>query len=115
MNLKEFYNAVGGDFDDTVTRLMNENIVRKFVGLFAEDESYKSFMADYNAQKYEDAFRDIHTLKGLSLNLGFNTLSNICITVTDTLRDGKTDVTSDMLSSLDDAYNLTIDAISKLD
>ncbi len=115
MNLKEFYDAVGGNFDDTVTRLMNEKIVAKFVGLFAEDESYKNFLNDFNAQKYEDAFRDIHTLKGLSLNLGFDTLSNICITVTDALRDGKMEVTSDMLSDLDDAYNLTVDAISKLD
>ena len=115
MNLKEFYEAVGGNYDDTVTRLMNESIVKKFVTLFTDDKSYNDFLNDFNNEKYEDAFRDIHTLKGLSLNLGFDTLSNICITVTDALRDGKMEVTSDMLSKLESAYNMTCENIKKLD
>lgn len=30
MKLEEFYAVVGGDYEDTVSRLMNEQIVRNF-------------------------------------------------------------------------------------
>lgn len=115
MNLKEFYEVVGGNYEDTVTRLMNENMVKKFVGIFVGDKSYENFIIDYNAGKLEDAFRDIHTLKGLSLNLGFDTLSNICVIVTDALRDGKNDVTDDMLNHLETTYLMTVNAIASID
>ena len=115
MNLKEFYAAVGGSYEDTVSRLMNEKIVEKFVMAFLQDKSYDEFVEHYNSGENEEAFRAVHTLKGLSLNLGFDILSNASIAVTDALRDGKNDVTSEMLEKLQEAYNLTCDLIKQLD
>lgn len=115
MNLEEFYAVVGGNYEDTVARLMNEQIVRKFVSAFLKDKSYDEFLEKYNAGENDEAFRAVHTLKGLSLNLGFESLSSASIAVTEALRDGKNDVTSQMIEELKGAYNLTCDAINQLD
>ena len=115
MKLEEFYAVVGGDYEDTVSRLMNEQIVRKFVNAFLKDKSYNEFFENYDAHNNEAAFRAIHTLKGLSINLGFSVLSDASVAVTEALRDGKNDVTDEMLDELKSAYKLTCDAINQLD
>lgn len=115
MKLEEFYAVVGGDYEDTVSRLMNEQIVRKFVNAFLKDKSYNEFFKNYDAHNNEAAFRAIHTLKGLSFNLGFSVLSDASVAVTEALRDGKNDVTNEMLEELKSAYKLTCDAINQLD
>ena len=115
MKLEEFYAVVGGDYEDTVSRLMNEQIVKKFVTAFINDKSYDEFFENYNAHKNEDAFRAVHTLKGLSLNLGLSVLSDASVVVTEALRDGKNDVTEEMLDELKSAYKITCDAIKQLD
>ena len=37
MNLEEFYAQIGGDYADTLQRLCNENMVKKFVKKYQED------------------------------------------------------------------------------
>ena len=36
MNLEEFYAQIGGDYADTLQRLCNENMVKKFVKKYQE-------------------------------------------------------------------------------
>ena len=37
MNLEEFYAQIGGDYADTLQRLCNENMVKKFVKKYQDD------------------------------------------------------------------------------
>lgn len=37
MNLEEFYAQIGGDYADTLQRLCNENMVKKFVKMYQDD------------------------------------------------------------------------------
>lgn len=39
MNLEEFYAQIGGDYADTLQRLCNENMVKKFVKMYQDDPS----------------------------------------------------------------------------
>ena len=36
MNLEEFYAQIGGDYADTLQRLCNENMVKKFVKMYQD-------------------------------------------------------------------------------
>ena len=53
---------------------MNENMVRKFVLKFPQDNNMALFEESWAKKDYETAFRAMHTLKGVSVNLGFTAL-----------------------------------------
>lgn len=40
---------------------------------------------------YDSAFRAVHTIKGISMNLSLTALQNSCIELTENLRSGKCD------------------------
>lgn len=40
MTLKEFYAAVGGDYDATIRRIPKESMVLRFVKKYADDKTY---------------------------------------------------------------------------
>ena len=74
MELEEFYKQVGGNFEDVKRRLLNEEFIRKFVLKFKDDETFDNLIDAFNKADYKEAFRFIHTLKGTSVNLGFDDL-----------------------------------------
>lgn len=86
MNLKECYQAFGGDYEDTMKRMGMERLLQKFMLKFLDDGSFKELCDNMEQQKYEEAFRAAHTLKGLCLNLGFKTLAESSSNLTEALR-----------------------------
>ena len=40
MTVQEFYDEVGGDYNEIMSRLRTEDRIRKFAGMFTRDESY---------------------------------------------------------------------------
>ena len=43
MNLRQCYDALGGDYDEVIGRLRSERLVQKFVLKFPADGSYEQF------------------------------------------------------------------------
>lgn len=84
MTLKEFYAAVGGDYDATLNRIPKESMVLRFVKKYADDKTYAQLTEAVNAQDWETAFRASHTLKGVAQNLGFDGLYRAAFALTDT-------------------------------
>jgi len=41
MTVQEFYDEVGGDYNDIMSRLRTEDRIKKFAGMFARDERRK--------------------------------------------------------------------------
>ena len=74
MNLKGCYTKFGGDFDEVLGRLRREQTVLKFVYKFLDDKSFHLFEASMGNKDYEEAFRAVHTLKGICQNLSFSKL-----------------------------------------
>lgn len=74
MTLKEFYAAVGGDYDATLNRIPKESMVLRFVKKYADDKTYAQLTEAVGKQDWETAFRASHTLKGVAQNLGFDGL-----------------------------------------
>ncbi len=115
MNLKEFYDKIGGDYEGTIGRLYKEDLVKKFVKKFLNDKSYDDLLEYMKNAELEDAFRAVHTLKGVAINLGFTKLYNVSSTLTEALRHKEYDGTDMMLNEVKKEYKLTIDAINELD
>ncbi len=87
MDLKECYEAIGGDFSGAITRLRSEKLVTKLVLKFLADPSFPALEEAMRTANQEEAFRAAHTLKGLSLNLGFTRLGDSSSRLTEALRN----------------------------
>lgn len=86
MNLEEFYAQIGGDYADTLQRLCNENMVKKFVKKYQDDPTCADLHNAALQQDWEAAFRGAHTLKGVAQNLGFERLYQVSAVLTEAMR-----------------------------
>ena len=89
MNLEEFYAQIGGDYADTLQRLCNENMVKKFVKKYQDDPTCADLHNAVLQQDWEAAFRGAHTLKGVAQNLGFERLYQVSAVLTEAMRGNK--------------------------
>ncbi len=116
MTVKECYEMFGGDYNGVLSRLMKDERIIKYIKIFAAGEELKLFKNNLSAEKYEDAFRNIHNIKGVSLNLGLTPLHNVADILCEALRPGKkpdTDI-SQMVTDVETAYAKIIEAVSLL-
>lgn len=86
MTLEELYQEIGGNYQSICERLRKEERIRKFVCLFLKDQSYQLFADAMNVENTEEAFRAVHTLKGVCMNLSFDALYQISSEITEYLR-----------------------------
>ncbi len=77
MNIKEFYDSIGEDFNDVIGRLRAESRACKYVLKFPEDKSFDNLLSSMKEKNYAEAFRAAHTIKGTCLNLSFNSFAAI--------------------------------------
>lgn len=87
MTVKDFYDAIGADYNDVLARLMQDALILKFLGKYKEDVNYANLVHHVEAKEYKDAFMSVHTLKGLALNLGFSNLGQASSALTEYLRN----------------------------
>lgn len=86
MSLKSCYSAAGGDYDDVMRRFLYEVRVDRFLGMFLRDENFERLCAAMEARDPEAAFRAVHTLKGICMNLSLTELAAACTQLTEDLR-----------------------------
>lgn len=115
MNIKEFYEIVGGNYDDVLSRLNNEMLISRIVKKFGEDPSFKQLEEALKEKNVDLAFRAAHTLKGICLNLGFDQLSKNAVDITEILRSGSLDGTAELFDSIKASYDNTIESLKELD
>ena len=114
MNLKDCYLKFGGDFDEVLGRLRREQTVLKFVYKFLDDKSFHLFEASMGNKDYEEAFRAVHTLKGICQNLSFTRLFESSSLMTKALKENDWNKADDMLTQLSMDYYEIINAIEEL-
>lgn len=86
MTIEELYVVIGENYDEMLKRFMSPERITKYVKMFCMDDSFKNLDAALQAKDYELAFRMVHTLKGVSANLGFMKLFNKSSELTEILR-----------------------------
>lgn len=115
MELKEFFAAVGGDYDAVLGRLMSESLILRFLRKFPADPSYQNLNAALAEGDISTAFRAVHTLKGTAANLGLDTLAAAASELTEALRGASALPQQEMVDAVGAAYALTVEQIGRLD
>lgn len=115
MTLQECYVKIGGDYNDILHRFMNENMIHKFVLKFPQDNNMALFEESWVKKDYKTAFRAMHTLKGVAVNLGFTALYNVSSALTEKLRSQEYDNLDGLIADVKKQYDIVIEAIAALD
>ena len=119
LTIQEVYEKINGDYEDVLTRLPREELVKKFAVKFLDDPSFDQLVKSLEEDNQEEAFRAAHTLKGVCMNLGFKILYKSTYNITEALRPGNPNISKDELHNLfkqlDKDYNIVINGIKELD
>lgn len=113
MTIKEFYEAVGANFDTVIKRFGNEALVQRFMFKFPTDKSYDELQEALAANDAERAFRAAHTLKGVCLNLGFENLYQVSSELTEKLRGGELDGSAPLNEKVKEQYQIVMDNLKQ--
>lgn len=116
MNIREFYEFVGGNYEDVLKRMVKEERVVKFVRMFERDPSYQGLVTAMDIEDYDEAFRMAHTLKGVCQNLGLGDLEAPCNAITEMLREPHRDVelAKSLLPDVTKQYEHTMEGVKSL-
>ncbi len=111
MTLERFYQEIGGNYQSIMERLRNEERIEKFIRLFLQDQSYQTLIQAMEQGNTEEAFRAVHTLKGVCMNLSFDALYEISSSMTEYLRENDTIHAAEAFMELETCYEKHVQAI----
>ncbi|MCI8506304.1 MAG: Hpt domain-containing protein [Lachnospiraceae bacterium] len=111
MTLKECYEALGGNYEEVISRLRSERLVQKFTLKFLDDKSLELLKESLQSENYEEAFRAAHTIKGICQNLSFDRLLASDNALTEALRNGKSPEADSLAKQVFADYEQTVSAI----
>lgn len=115
MTLEECYAQMGADYAAVLKRFYKPEMILRFVKLFPADTSFQQLKDAMAAGDVKEAFRAAHTLKGVSLNLGFDNLTPPAAALTEVLRAGTFSGSAEPFALVEKEYARTMAAISALD
>lgn len=121
MDIREFYSRTDGNYESALQRFVNESRINRFIRLFPDDLCYEELESCLAKQDIKGAFRAVHTLKGVCLNLSFSGLYESAFEVTEALRHADPENAEDMervysgMEKLRKDYDTIIQAIHELD
>lgn len=111
--LRKIYEVAGGDSEKVLARFGgNEEMLKRFLCLFAKDDSFAKLQDTLEAGETEDAFRAAHTLKGICANLGFDVLYGKASEITELLRRGELDNAKPLFAGLAEMYGKVIEIMN---
>ena len=112
MNVKEFYAAIGGQYEKALQTLMNDAFITKLLKKFAEGNYYDELK---NAREENDAahiFAITHTLKGVAGNLSLTAIYEKASAICEATRNKKDGV--DVSKEMDDLIETTLSVIKTI-
>lgn len=116
MTVKECYAEMGANYDDVVSRLRTDERIAKFLGKILNDGSFELLKKSLDEKNIEEAFRAVHTLKGVCMNMSLTKLQASASKLTEALR-GRTEYGEDidpLFIAVRDDYEYTMACIRKL-
>lgn len=111
MNVEKLRNA-GIEYENGVHRLCGkEDLYQRFLKKFIEDESFNELKMNIEQNRYAEAFKCAHTLKGIAGNLSMERLYEPCCELVEVLRNGQYDAIDEFFKQVSEAYEKVIEAI----
>ena len=114
MTVQEFYEKVGGSYNDVFARFGNENIIVHFLKMLLKDNTIIEFKTAVNEMNIDMAFRSAHTMKGTLSNLGLTALFNRDFEIVELLRRRDLDGALVLIPAFLDEYKKTTAEIELL-
>lgn len=113
--MKNFYQAIEGDYEGTIARLLTEERIKKYVLRFLNIEDYNNLVSELANENWPEAFRAVHNLKGVSLNLGFSKLAASSSELCEAIRNGAPTIdVKPLMYNVTKDYNKLIEEIKKI-
>lgn len=112
--IKEFYETINGNYEVAISRMQNDERIKKYLGFFLMDESYQALENAMEKEDVEEAFRGAHTLKGVCQNMAFTALSTVVEQITEELRAKDLDKAKETFPKVVVEYKKIIEEINKI-
>ena len=113
MNVKEFYDAIGGNYEKALQTLMNEAFVLKMLKKFAAGDYYDELKKAREDEDITHTFAITHTLKGVAGNLCLTPVFEKASAICEATRNKKDGV--DVSKEMDDLIETTLSVIKKIE
>lgn len=119
MTVQEVYNYLDENYIEIYERIGNEAWISKYLKKFLDDGCKAQMNKAILDKSWEDAFKAVHSIKGLALNLGLQKLSKVASTLCEELRDGtpksgETEI-SQMALAVNAEYDRVVEVLKQLD
>ena len=113
MSVKEFYAAIGGNYDRALQTLMNDVFITKLLKKFAEGSYYDELRKAREDNDVPHTFAITHTLKGVAGNLSLSPIYGKASAICEATRNKKDGV--DVSKEMDDLIEATLSVIKKIE
>lgn len=111
MTLKECYDRMNGSYEEAKSRLMMDSMIERFVFKFLNDQTMNNLRDAIASGDVAVAFREAHTLKGVSANLAFSDLQKAASDLTEQLRGQNAPADGTLVAAVEEAYAAVVSAI----
>ncbi len=112
MAVEDVYRALGEDYDEVFQRLEKEERIGRYLNRFASEDYLSEMLTKLEEKDYAEAFRMIHSIKGMGMNIGMSKLFGAADELCEALRYGppQCDITG-MVEKVKKEYGRVIEAI----
>ena len=86
MDVKGFYQEVGGNYQAAVSLMMNDAFVARMLTKFFANNTYEDILVSYEKKDFKSLFAASHAFKGVAGNLALTPLFDIASTITEAIR-----------------------------
>ncbi len=115
MTVNEFYERIGGDYQDIKNRLSNDAIIEKFLKKFLNETSYQEMLAAISKNSIEETIATSHKLKGVAANLSFTNLFRSLNQLLKLLREDKQEtIDKEVVAQITEYYEEIIAALKEM-
>lgn len=105
---------MGAEIEDTLDRLMgDEDLYVEYLKKFPANENIVNLRKSVDAGDADQAMKDVHTLKGVALNLGLLPLVDECMDMLLDFRAGKNDEAMSKIDAVETSFKEWADAINE--
>ena len=103
--IEEFYKKIKGNYQEAISRMRDNERIKKYLKLFLVDESFDNLKKSINENDCKEAFKASHTLKGVIQNMAFTDLANFVVELTEA---------QEIFPIVSEKYKIVIDEIDKI-
>lgn len=116
MTMLDRLSQAGVKVDKSLARFNGlEALYVKFLKKFPDDPNFNALCQAVSAGKFDDAFVSAHTLKGLSANLGMDSIGGVCATLCQKYRSSDLEGWEPLIETLKSSYDSIVSVIKQED